>query len=518
MDPRFPLWIQLRLGSLSDAKKRIRQVQRLFDAGRIDDQILSDDRKLRDAMVSLVRADTSEVGLDPDQSSGDESDEGYERDPAREPTSRRAGSTVSHDLEALQYYTEFLGRSGRLVQEYVASIGLDAKHIQRATVSVNVQAPTTALHVISAVLSTLHARQAVLDARIRRWLRFGNLAESSESLVRFGVSELRPFIELTLRYTRLPMSAQRIARMRASCSVQVPEDAGSLYGQAARDLLRVPPGRKPHDALLVRGTRLCHVYMVFPNRGSQGKLVAHDLGQALSVYIYFYHAYCKGEPDAAVRQRHEYRGTNLLFTGVDGGPWKNVRTDVLRYLDSIGADVPVADMRLDAPAYFYTSKVQWLAARAAVYGLDTNRVASDAAAVHLGFRYDDNFHTGLRSLRRAADIHRMLQHPPAGAAEPTLRLRDLPADLDELALELAGRVPDAPAREPARLPGSEWTDVDQSRELYSREFQESMGSAETVRRYLQSQSKRTRRSSSSTPSRRSGRARQPNQDANFDYE
>ena len=179
----------------------------------------------------------------------------------------------------------------------------------------------------------------MIEARIRRWLRFGTLADTPKSLVLFGTAELRPFLELAFRYTRLPLAAARVTKLRISTNhaAAVPADVETASGERLDAILCLSDQRRtgPQDVLLLRGTRMCHVYRVPAATGRESKLVVQDLGQALSVYVYFYHTYCKGSPRDAVRSKHACAGTNLLFAGVNGGPWRNVRRDVCRYVQAV---------------------------------------------------------------------------------------------------------------------------------------------------------------------------------------
>ena len=160
MDRRFPLWLQLRLGSWADIKKRVRQVEGLFATGRVTPETFSDEFALRAAMTDLVHQESFELGLDSDPS--DEEGEDVEGVPciAEVPAaSTRSAMTVVHDLEALGYYAEFLGVRGTVVREYLGGMSLDAKHIQQSAITVAIQDPTESIQLVARVIELLRARQ-----------------------------------------------------------------------------------------------------------------------------------------------------------------------------------------------------------------------------------------------------------------------------------------------------------------------------------------------------------------------
>ena len=418
MDVRFPVWLSLHLKNKEDIKKRVNQIQKLF----ADDQITNE----------MFTAD----GLDLLKQVNDwlYDDEGKLRaDEARKPT------TIAHDIEVIGYYTRFQGYSYPGITALVAKAGVDARHTQQATISMTIQDPSRALNTVKQVIDKLRSRQTVINARIHRWLVLGNL-DTDETLITFGTRELRPFLELALRYTYLPLSMARVDKMGITTARTLPQDAEFWTGTA------MPLA----ESLMLRDNQFVHVSVAFPNGRStdkdhaQGRIVVRPVGQALSVYIYFYDTYCKGEPDSKHRRTIKTTSFRPLFTGRSGGQmWKNMRQDTETYAYE-QLQLPretIEAMGIRDRNYHPVSLAQWVACRAHLQNIDASTVAADVHLADSGFRAESKFYPGLRSLRAREDavegILGIQRHEPV--VNNIFTLLNIPTQLDSLQQEIAHR-------------------------------------------------------------------------------
>jgi hypothetical protein len=382
--------------------------------------------------------------------------------PRRNTNKQRAFITIAHDIEALRYYSRFLGYTHRKSEVYVTKIGLRASFYLQSRISMTIQDGASSASILQEIMTTLRHQQAAIDDRICRWLRYGSLAECTDSLIQFGIGTLRPFIELCLRYTFQPMSTEKLKDIRITVSRTITDDVDYCIGSDALNALprrtkkdpRYAKGLgRPPDLLIVHGRRIAHVRMVYPNKqtsASDGKLVVRDLDPALSAYIYFYHKYCKvlkvrttiSSKSNRILNKYQSGSTNLLFTGRFGGPWKEIPRDVRTYASAI--QLPIQKMGLQSQNYHRISQVQWMATRAVQTALELSNLTADAIATGIAFKNDNKYYTGLSTLRtmqRALDLfetdgsHATLPHLQI-QSDQRLYLNRPHKDLDSLYAEM----------------------------------------------------------------------------------
>lgn len=432
MDVRFPVWLSLHLRNDVDIRKRVNQIQKLFMDDRITNDLFTADGV---DLLRRVRAwlyDTKGK---------------LRTDLTRKPT------TIAHDIEAVGYYAKFRGHAYPLLTDskdgLVAKAGVHARHVQQATFSMGIQDASRALTTVSQVVNTLRTRQTLINARIHRWLVLGNLdttvqnkqpQNSTQSLITFGVRELRPFLELALRYTYLPLSMARVTHMGITTTQALPEDAEFWTGKAVQKAMPLA------DYLILRDGQFMHVSMAFPNGRatgkdrSQGRIVVRPVGQALSVYIYFYDTYCKGG-NRSLHKRGYRTPKNCplrpLFTGISGGQvWKDVRSDTETYADRL--EMPTETMGLRDRNYHFISVAQWVACRAHLHQINPSAVAGDVTVMKAGFQNEGKFYPGLRGLRDREDALEGILGigRPDPVPNNVFTLLNVPENLDTLQSEM----------------------------------------------------------------------------------
>lgn len=389
MDPRFPFWIRLRIRTEADARHRVSKVKKLLESAFFSTEELQSDLKLHDKIVSHYMKQSRELYQSVQDDDDADGDEGDDDGPILGKGGGTRAGTMSHDIEALVYYLQFRGIRAPILDKLRARLVLTAKFLQQAETSLYIQDCRPSAQCVEGLFDALRSRQKSIDARIARWLQFGILAENKETLRKFGQNEMRPFIELCLRYGYLPMAASRLSEFRVDFKRNLP--AMSLYGDEVREFMGTH-----RDLLLLDGTKWVHVFPVAAHGESATsksvKLVTHPLSEALSLYIFFYHRHCKS-PDAS-----------RLFWGATSteSRWRHVRKDVREYVSTVVGRDLVGELGLDGD-YRRTSMLQWLARRAC-YFQSLHQIKADVTRIQLGFKNDNKYYTGFRQLQNMRTI------------------------------------------------------------------------------------------------------------------
>ena len=438
MLPTFLLWLHLRLDSQDNIHKIITNTTQLF----LHHLLTSDDFATEPQLLVFIERHINNNNVlnlfHPQQHPA-------LLDAARSHTVGYA--TLTHDIESIGYYAEFLGKTYPRVRKLLGKLSTGTKYMQQAHVALFIQDHIRTLDYVHQIVHALRARQPVIDARIARWLTLGNLAETTETLRVFGYNELQPFLELGLRYTFFPLAIQRVQRLRITLT-PLPNNLYDLYGPEARQAIDAPPepGTVADDLLFLDQDHLTMVSLVYPNsdRANQhrhGMLVCRPLDPVLSVYLYFFYRYCQGPRTSRIHQRQLRTNTTPLFCQSRGGHWKYLHRHVTDYARQI--HIPcLAQMGLlgATSSYVHQSRIMWLASR----GLrDVDQIAVDARATHMGFGADDPRYTGLASLRHTVRARirfgNTAAHAPAPAPAPALALAPLSDDIRPIHLQMQHR-------------------------------------------------------------------------------
>jgi hypothetical protein len=254
------------------------------------------------------------------------------------------------------------------------------------------------------------------------------------------------------------------------------------------------------DVLFLDGDHFRHVSLQCAvNTGKKkvagGKLVAQDIGQTLSVYIYFFHKYCKGNPKSVTRLKQTIGHSNLLFVQSKGGPWKNLKRNVRDYSKVL--ELNIHEMGLgnnqNTTSYIHMSRIAWVAARASFSDNFSGhaRVSVDGSSVGLGFTSESKYSFGMPSLRELQRARTSL-----GDGPDTLNSNSLPQlnmiDSDEhglypLLVEMTKKRHEHHPRlqERCDIPEEEisWTDIYDDDTWFSQEYINGLGKYKTVREF-----------------------------------
>jgi hypothetical protein len=438
MDPRFPFWLHLRLGSDSNINKHVDTLKRLLK----NDISLADfksDKSLRTCLHRLTskNRNLSEFFNDND---GDNADDALDT----ATTNNTSGhATITNQLSYIRMYMKFMGKAYRLSDEYITQAAARTKYLHQSYVSMSIQDSSNILNAHTTIINALRTRQLCINDRMRRWLLYGNLAECQQSLIQFGCNELQPYIELCMRYMFLPMMSTRLRNVRVVFE-KIPDNLMVAFGDDAARILDVSykPGAKTpvKDCMFLNGDHFTLVTATPSNSNSKEisdtKLVSRDVHPVLSLYIYFFVKYCKGDT-----KRRRGKNKNLLFSGPDGGMWSKLHPHVKAYAERLS--LPLKDMGLygQTRMYNYTSKVWWLAVRAKGT-IDPNRISADAESVSIGFKNENKYYTGLEGLRRVVSANHTidadLPHKDDDYGEVP-QLSGIPESIAPLQMEMIGR-------------------------------------------------------------------------------
>jgi hypothetical protein len=301
----------------------------------------------------------------------------------------------------------------------------------------------------------------------------------------------------------LPMTTSRLRTMRMVLTT-LPIDLNERYDTTAREAVfaSTDKGTPVDDMIFLDGDHLTHVSMVYSNNTGKskthGKLVARPIDQSLSVYMFFFFKYCKGNWNTQINRKHTVENTHLFFTQLLGGEWKYLMRHVQTYSLKLG--LPVSEMGLmqKTSSYMHQSRVAWVASRASV--IDTRRIAADSRAVKMGFAQDHKFYTGLQSLRDTQRARRQLggSDPDAMTGVSTPTLNPVVEELYPLLMELQSKEGTNPMfleTVQTFMPDYEWQAVDGNDALYSRELKSCIGgrTGKSVKTYLAEERKKDQR-------------------------
>lgn len=257
----------------------------------------------------------------------------YDVDGEENPNQSLSFTTKVHVLESIIKYASFFKPFDyhiiyRKSVSEVRRFAKKSKLRQQGKVSVSIQDNILPRHLVSELMNQLRVRQTYINSVIYRWLKFGKLYKGKDDLTNFGQDELQPFIELSMRFTFVPMSLNRIRNIRIDTATRfiIPE---MLY---AKDITIIPLGdiimfNEPKKRLtLVSST-------VSPSNNMSIVRTAKEISTPLSIYIYFMSRYCSKTNSNRLTNTKTVRNIPYLFNGPQGGSWKqeNIPTEIREY-------------------------------------------------------------------------------------------------------------------------------------------------------------------------------------------
>lgn len=489
MDGRFPLWIHLRLVSQTNIDKIIHTLTRMFADKTL---LLTVDTFASDRILEsfIKRYAMRNRTLDASDDEDDGNDDGmvcmYDDGGQEEEEVTGGYAVMAHAVKALGYYAEFLGRSFACTESFIKKIGLVTKYAQQADVSIQILDNANTLLLVEDIRTKLCQRQTAINARIARWLRLGNLAESRTSLHHFGTNELQPYIELCLRYLFLPMHLSRLKNMRMVLQT-LPTHVNEAYHTDARLTMFALPNETSAvpDVVFLNGDHLTHVSMVYPDKvgrtKTHGRLVSRDIGQTLSVYMFFCFKYCSGIPNTVTKLSKVMGDSRVFFTQNGEGDWRYLMRQVRAYAKEIHLKVDQMGLTQTTSSYMHQSRVAWVASRTHT---NTNRISADTHAMKMAFARDHTYYPGLDSLRSISRARSRLgqatSSPVDTTPHPLPQLDPIPEALYPLLFEMQQKTGNNPVFSPGRSPvpvDIPWIKVEEDDRLYSDEYKMFMGKA-----------------------------------------
>jgi hypothetical protein len=409
MDGNFRIWLMLHLKSRENIDHITSDVQTLFTEALISVEDFRSDISLRGKLREIIYKNHDLRTVVPTVKEKRNLPPVLERD-------ERKFSRVIHVAEAVLYYGRFLDYTSlTLSVKFIQKVQLRTKLLEQSTVSAHIQDPWKKIGVYVTVLTVLRARQTLINARILRFLQTRRLAESGWSLYQFGLYELRPFIELSLRFTVRPMTVGRVTGMSRPKHGDTVVDLTDL-----NDLYRI--GKNTDHVQLTyvgRGgcTTLGQVTQVRSAKTKAGhhKLVTMPIYNSLTAYIYFYMKYCSKRIEGQVTST--WVGDVPVFMSKLGKSWKSIVDDVRSYAERV--NLPIDELGLNDNSYVYKSKVIWLVAqtythRDAYNDIDTNCLAGHAESIGISFGKENNYYSLLRELREMNVARTNIRDPVMG--------------------------------------------------------------------------------------------------------
>jgi hypothetical protein len=503
MDRRFPLWMHLQLESLEGTKKVIQYIQNFFDRKLITLSHFENDKILLKQIKKIINQNRDlEEYLSPEQvkeaqpqqnQNGREDMEGFDG------LGNIKVSTITKYIETIVFYAKFLGRSFDLSIGFAKKLSLNSKYLQHGAISLQIQDNLNSRLLLVHICDQLKKRQVVIDERINRWLHFGCMAESTESLNRFGLHELQPFLELCLRFMVLPMLPGRLTALRITLDT-IPSEIDTLFQtEVIRNMFPEQDSTKPGDAIFLNGDHFTHVSVAYATRTGKkqvegGKLISRDISQTLSVYIYFFIKFCKGNPNLIGRREKRIRESNLLFSQIKGGYWKYLKRDVRDY--ALQLDMKVEEMGLgktqNTTSYLHLSRIAWVAARSSFSDLGHTRLGTDTRSVKLGIGNETKYSTGLSSIRELQRARNSLSVDSDilySNVVPQLYPINSTHCLYPLLVELSKKRQPKPKKKKLKstsIPIEGWTDIFEDNSLFSVEYKKEFRGQQKSARDFQS--------------------------------
>jgi hypothetical protein len=489
MDANFLYWLRLTLKSTENIAHIRSDVHALFEKKDITATDFSTgDLHLRNKLQSIAYRCPEIRMIVPPRTA-------YKQ---QGPDDSRKHTRIVKLLQAVRYYSMFLGYQHTLVSDFVDKVQARSQRLQQGLVGRSLQDPlSTYLITYVRIIHVLVERQKLIDARILRFLNARNLAESSWTLRDFGMYELRPFIEICLRYTVVPRASHFVTNLRRPTRTNTSDNLDDRF---AEDADNVMGSNSLHAATLVylkQSPWMAQVERVSANkRPTLSKLVTTEIYEELSMYIFFYMQYCALDRQADENKREP------LFAGKLGGGWdKTFLGDIRKY--ATYTDLPVAGMGLDTVpttstqehGYIYTSKLLWLVARTHTQRVDTGdidtvKLAADAAAVSIAFAQENKYYTLLQNLRDI-NVSRAIFNRDGKGAPISIRMCLAPMPVlmrQQLTVELSAindvRIGFLPYDTPTDVRHELWSDIAINDELYSTEYRLNMGKSSSVAAFL----------------------------------
>ena len=460
MDPNFETWVSLHVNDVT-AARYARYVTQALSNSLFARDVFASEFTLLDTLHTYTYRNLDiyhMMGVVVDRST----------DAPYRPQDTRANGSLYNIVHGISWYTRFLGHTYPRIRQFATKLSYHVRHAAHSRLLASCVFSNVFLRTHLVLLDIMRSAQRSIDTRIGRYMRYRNLAENPHSLRLFGRVHLRPFLELLLRVTVVPLSIRQIQTLRCPDPTDVSTTpVHALCFQTDPCRLRYTHNRDRMELLVPVSSNGVHT-----RRRRRAKPVALPLSRRLSAYLWFYMHYCTS---SATR----------VFVGTNGGQWTSPLDDLQTYLldtlrvpPSLAARVGLGPgVRRD---YVQVTKRVWLSARVAQhrsqYSVDQSVAVADALLARIGIgveneRYRDVFHSLRQSSRAvkiletvvAGDIVHAADWPVATDCQPD-RSSVLHPLLDELRSGIRPPLNPPPASMRGREP------VARHQSLYSQEY------------------------------------------------
>jgi hypothetical protein len=408
MDTNFGSWMALQLQSDDSVTNNVNIICRLFEKKIIALENFRDSNSVL-ALMKKLAFDQKSLLI----TTGDKSDIANHKQ-SNVYIGNLKALTVDKYVQAVRWYARFLGKNYPSTDEFGKLISAKVSHITQSEIMITSVFDPATIFLFNGIVNSLLPVQEYINFRISRFLRFRDLAENKWSLNQFGLQILRPFLELVLRFLEIPLSTTVLNELKRP-SREWPTDKLNIEHLFGADIDKTF-GVGFRGALQFSMNSNCYNLIATYYKNDSGKicnnvdqatrrkkLFIYPLSESVSVYLFFYMAYCTNTIQLDGQPRNK---KNRVFVGKEGGSWSGLRGKsipaytrdfvkvYLNETDSMWSRIglfPVAN------SYEYNSKLLWLAMRINNYRclngeVDVATVISDSLRVGLRFGLEDQTH------------------------------------------------------------------------------------------------------------------------------
>lgn len=415
MDGNFARWMALNV-STSYAKTVTATMKRLLSGGGLcaRDFLAQDD--LINRIYELFRPNADTYLLLPVR----EWDTVLGEDDLVADLSLRAlsASTMYKTLVCIEWYARFLGHQYTLVGRLSRTLAWRTRNQSESSVLLHLYVPFLTVSKYNAMVVFLQRRQReYIDVYITDYLLLRNRTE--EDVRRFGETELKPFLELCLRYLVYPFETKAIREMALMPVV--------LGGVGAAAFL----ASNPCVLCYTRSGGMQISYGLVNRIARETRRIVLPLPEALVCYLHFYVSCC--------RSNHDLSSASRVFVAADpvtgrstGGPWEKIVRDVRLYLSRFRGMIDAAVYQVDHN-YVYFSRILWSVVQTYLVGTDVldHRAFSSSllkCGVSVATMQSSKYYNALDSIRTLREALLFQQLPIRKNHFPILRLPGMRPD------------------------------------------------------------------------------------------
>jgi hypothetical protein len=342
MDANFAEWLGYHV-STSYAKTVVSIMKRFLSAGTLR----ADHFKTQDVLVNRVyeifESNPETYLLLPQRDWGQvETEDVLSND--LDSNNAKSTSTMYKTLVCIEWYGRFLGQRSVSLASLSKKLAWRTRNQTESSVLLHLYVPVLTVSKYNMLLAFLRRRQReYLDFFVADFLLLRN--RTREELRIFGETELKPFLELCLRYMVFPLDTKTLATMMLLPCVWQKD---TVY-------VRWFTAKHPCFLCYTPDGGMAISYQLHNTVAREHRRVLFTVPTALVGYLHFYVSACRSNYDLSI--------ASTVFvaahprTGVcRGAPWQTLVKDVRAYLVRWGLDPTEYQV---GPNYVYFSKVLW---------------------------------------------------------------------------------------------------------------------------------------------------------------